>query len=166
MWFHKTAFVLFLSMSAGMAQALPGPCRFADAHYTLTSDKSFTLTFPSTGSVAGWASNIALELSHGTEGHYWFLFDAGSARYINLTSTKNMRSPDGSPPTDGPSTRPLGEMHFFAWHDRYKFLQAIPTADTDAPASIFLPDLQEVLAYRAAPRIAVDQGVSLLDRCK
>lgn len=166
MRFLTAAFALLLSMSAGMAQALPASCKLADAHYTLSSDKSFTLTFPSTGRITEWASDIALELSHGTESHYWFLFDAGSARYINVISTKDVRSGDWSPPTDDPSTRPLGEMHFFAWYDKYKFLDSIPSGDTAAPGYIFLPDLPEVLAYRAAPRVSIQQGVFLLNHCK
>lgn len=166
MRFYKYALAVLLGMNAAWAQALPASCKLANAHYTLSSDKSFTVTFAATGPLKGWLSNLALQVSHGTESHYWFLFDAGSARYITLISTKDVTSAGWSPPTDDPTTRPLGEMHFFAWYARYRFLQTIPRADTAAPGSIFLPHLPEILAYRASPRVAIPQGVFLRDRCK
>lgn len=157
---------LLLSISAGYVQASPVNCKLADAHYTLSSDKSFRLAFPSTGARSGWISDVALEVRHGSVERYWFLFDQGSARYINLISTTDVKLKGWRPPTDDGSTRPLGEMHFFAWNDGYKFLDRVPARNADAPVRIFLPELPEMLAYRADPRVEMPQGVFVLDGCK
>jgi hypothetical protein len=57
--------------------------------------------------------DLALMLTPSAGLAYWFLFDEGSARYINLISTTDVTLKGWEPPMDAKGGRPLGEMHYF-----------------------------------------------------
>ena len=140
-------------------------CTYEKAHYVYSSNPSLSVSFTNIGKRENVLSTIALQLSDKQSGaSFWFLFDAGSARYITMISTSDVRSPGWEPPTDG-SPRLLCSMHFFAWSKRMVFDENLPMAGARAPDTIFLPDLSETLWYRAEPRIGIGHGVFTLKRC-
>ena len=162
------AAVLMLQFTASraVAETAPPSCNVERAHYHLSSQPAFELSFVRVGQRDGWVSDLSLKLTSTGGPSYWFLFDEGSARYINLISTKDVTASDWQPPTDAKSDRPLGQMHYFAWSGDYRFHDLAPRSATPAPERIFLPDLAEVMWYRVSPRRSVPQGVFVLDGCR
>jgi hypothetical protein len=158
-------FVLCSVTSFANAGQPPVACDIARARYHLSSLPTFELSFVNIGKKEDWLSDLALKLTPNSGSSYWFLFDAGSARYTNLVSTRDVTSKDWSPSTGGSGGRPLGEMHYFSWSHNFQFDERVPKSGMHAPERIFLPDLAEVMWYRASPRIDVPQGVFVLDQC-
>ena len=161
-----TALMLYANTGfAAPGTALPS-CTVARAHYHLSSESAFELSFVKVGKRDGWVSDLALKLTPTIGPAYWFLFDEGSARYINLISTTDVTLKGWDPPTDAKGNRPLGMMHYFAWSRDYRFDDSAPASATLAPERIFLPDLADAMWYRASPRQGLSQGVFLLDGCR
>ncbi|MGY3232542.1 hypothetical protein ACVWWJ_004026 [Luteibacter sp. HA06] len=156
------AIALVGSMSATRATER---CPLTKAHYTLSSDKGFSIRFIPVGKLEGWRSDVALRIDKTGFPSYWFLFDGGSARYINMISTTNVQAANWMPPTGDGGIRPLGEMHYFAWSGKYDFNNEFPQAKATAPERIFLPDLAETMWYAASPRLGVKHGVFIRNRC-
>lgn len=94
------------------------------------------------------------------------MFDGGSARYVNMISTTDVKAPHWTPPTGDSGPRPLGEMHYFAWSGKYNFDEAYPQTNARAPERIFLPDLAETMWYAANPRVGLHHGVFVFDGCR
>ena len=114
----------------------------------------------------GWKSDLALGVRAGRRNPFhWFLFDRGSARYINLISTTDVGRPGWSPPSPDGGPRPLGEMHFVAATSTLAVTSALPTSGASAPHYLLLPDLPEVLAHRANPPENVPLYFLKLARC-
>jgi hypothetical protein len=160
------ALALCANVAVAAATTVLPSCTVAHAHYHLSSQPAFKLSFVSIGKRDGWISDLALELKTSTGPTYWFLFDEGSARYINLISTTDVNLEGWEPPTDANGIRPLGEMHYFAWTRDYRFDESVPVSATLAPERIFLPDLTDAMWYRASPRQGLSQGVFVLDGCR
>lgn len=165
----------FLAFLAFLAVASPGAvssvratesCKLPKAHYTLSSDKRFSIVFVPIGKHEGWGSDIALRIDTKGNPSYWFLFDGGSARYVNMISTTDVKARGWAPPDSDGGNRPLEEMHYFAWSGEYAFDTDYPQSTTKAPDRIFLPDLSEAMWYQANPRMGVKYGVFVLDGCK
>ena len=89
-------------------------CTFERAHYVYSANPNITLSFRDVGEHRGWGSTLALDIRDKTsKRNFWFLFDRGSARYINMISTTDVTASNWMPPGDDNKGRPLGEMHFF-----------------------------------------------------
>lgn len=141
-------------------------CTVPKAHYTLSSDKRVSISFIPVGKHDEWRSDVALRIDTKGGPSYWFMFDGGSARYVNMISTTDVRTSGWVPPTGDTGTRPMGEMHYFAWSGEYEFRAEYPQSTAMAPERIFLPDLSEAMWYRANPRVAVKHGVFIMDGCR
>jgi hypothetical protein len=166
-WMLIAAMMAWSSVACdAAADPASGPCPITRAHYHLSSRAAFGLTFIHIGKQEGWLSDLALKLTPGDGHAYWFLFDAGSARYINVISTLDVTADGWRPPAGAGGDRPLGEMHYFAWSGNYRFDERVPTVGTPAPERIFLPDLADAMWYSASPRQGVSQGVFVLDGCR
>lgn len=164
--FQSISFAVAVSIFGG-AHAAVSDCKLLHARYVFSSNHNWTLQFKLVKSYPGWPTNVVLKISGKNKGDYWFLFDQGSSRYINLISTADVEIPGWKPPTDDSSTRPLGEMHYFAWTgSNDQFLVEVPKQDDNAPQAILLPDLPEKLAYVANPRVEIAQGIFHLKRCE
>ncbi|TWB37268.1 hypothetical protein [Nitrospirillum pindoramense] len=136
--------------------AAKSPCTIDRASYQLHGNPQFTAGFRDVGHHENWQSTLAFFVrSNSTGKTYWFLFDAGTARYINLISTTDVTAPGWHPPDPDGGTRPLGELHYFAANADLTFNESLPKAGDAAPDHILLPDLSEVMAYKATPRETV-----------
>lgn len=145
--------LLAACLAAIPAVAAPS-CPVEQAHYVSMADQQWTAGFRRIGKRPGWISSVAFFVrSARTKRSYWFMFDQGSARYVNLISTFDVEQPGWHPPgPDGPSSdRPLGEMHYLSADEQLAFSLDIPLQGTPAPIYILLPDLPEVMWYRTLP---------------
>jgi hypothetical protein len=146
----KIAAALLLLMPAS-AYAAP-QCVVEHARYVSMSDPQWSAGFQLVPQNPGWVTNVAFAIrSAATNRTYWFLFDAGSAKSVNMISTVDVTRPGWHPPApDGPSSeRPLGEMHYLPADSQFAFSLTLPKPGRPAPAYILLPDLPEVMWYRA-----------------
>lgn len=164
--FRALAALAIVSLHSLSSAHAAEQCPISKAHYTLSSDKRISISFVPVGKQEGWGSDVALRVDTMGEPSYWFMFDRGSARYINMISTTDVKAPQWAPPTGDAGPRPLGEMHYFAWSGKYDFNEEYPQADSKAPERIFLPDLAETMWYRARPRVDLKHGIFILDSCK
>lgn len=164
--FRVVAALAIVSLGSLSSAQATEACPLNEAHYTLSSDKRITIRFVPVGKQEGWGSDVALRIDTQGSPSYWFMFDGGSARYVNMISTTDVKAPHWTPPTGDAGPRPMGEMHYFAWSGKYDFDLAYPQAGSKPPERIFLPDLSETLWYRANPRVDVKHGVFILDGCR
>jgi hypothetical protein len=142
------AFLIAAYISAS-APALSA-CPIVDSSFS--GDRGAFATFRSVGRRPGWPSDIALGVRAGRGmPMHWFLFDRGSARYINLISTGDVSKKGWTPPSSDGGYRPLGEMHFVSATKTLVVSERIPTSQDAAPTYLLLPDLPEVLTRRATP---------------
>jgi len=165
--FGLYAAAVMAAASLGIGSPVHGTerCQTSKAHYTLSSDKRFSISFVTVGKQEGWGSDVALRIDTKGNPSYWFMFDGGSARYVNMISTTDVKAAHWTPPTGDSGPRPMGEMHYFAWSGKCNFDTDYPQSGATAPERIFLPDLSETMWYRGNPRIGVQHGVFVLDRC-
>ncbi|PTR33612.1 hypothetical protein C8J98_103375 [Luteibacter sp. OK325] len=163
---HALAAMAMVSLGSCSSAYAADKCLVAKAHYTLSSDKRISISFVPAGKHDEWGSDVALRIDTKGGPSYWFMFDSGSARYINMISTTDVKAPHWTPPTGDSGVRPLGEMHYFAWSGKYDFNEAYPQTTARAPERIFLPDLAETMWYRANPRVGLKHGVFVLDSCQ
>lgn len=132
-------FVLCSVASFANADQPPVACDIARARYHLSSLPTFELSFVNIGNKEDWLSDLALKLTPSAGSSYWFLFDAGSARYTNLVSTRDVTSKDWSPSTGGSGGRPLGEMHYFAWSQTLNSMRRCPSPGCMPQNASFFP---------------------------
>lgn len=153
--------LLLFSLIAQTTEA----CTFKQAVYVHTADSSWKMSFhPFKHKV--FLSDMAAHIENtGSKASFWFLFDAGSARYINLISTTNVLQKNWEPPDPDGGKRPLGEMHVFFWDSDMKVMETVPQAESPAPRVVFIPDLSEVLTFRAPVRYDLQAGMFKLDYC-
>lgn len=138
------ALVLAFTGQASAAET----CKTATARYRMIDWPGFTARFIPVGKREGWLTDVALEVRSRQSGRdYWFLFDGGTARYINMISTTNVERPGWTPPPPDGGERPLREMHYMATDAALRFDIDMPKAAKPAPAYILLPDLAEILHY-------------------
>lgn len=125
-------------------------CPIVGSRYT--GEHGAVATFRNVGRRTGWVSDLALGIQGG-QGlpTHWFLFDRGSARYINLISTTDVTRKGWAPPSPDGGERPLGDMHFISATRSLAVTPTVPTSRDAAPSYLMLPDLPEVLARRATP---------------
>ncbi len=142
-------------------------CPLLRAHYHLSANPHFTLSFTRLPKSDAVLTDVALKLTPPAGPSYWYFFDGGSARYVNMISTTDPAAPGWHIEPDGGDrrSRPLGEMHYYAWSGNYRFDESMPKTSTPAPQQIFLPDLAEIMWYAANPRISVPYGVFEFDGC-
>ena len=163
-----TALSLLAPLTA--AYAAPGAsiaqCPIERAHYRSIDDQAITAEFGIVGDHEGWPSDLALGIRTPAQKTYWFLFDRGAARYINLISTTDVKQPGWSPPPHDGGARPLGEMHYIAADGRLRIDRTLPHAGSAAPIYILLPDPPEVLARRALPAESVSLSFLKLADCE
>ncbi|HZZ66617.1 MAG TPA: hypothetical protein VFE18_00445 [Phenylobacterium sp.] len=161
------------ALAAGLLAALPAASRTAPACpvgravYAMAGRPDVTAGFRFVSKREGWLSEWALYVASAKTGRrYWFLFDEGSAQYVNLISTEDVTKPGWSPPPSDGGPRPLGEMHYLASDDGLSYSLDLPDQRRAAPRFILLPDLSEVLWSRAQPREAVPVAVFKQTGCK
>ncbi len=143
----------FLALgSPGLASAdASASCKTAHARYAMMGAPGFTAGFRPQPRHEGWQSDAAFFIhSDQSRKTFWFLFDGGTARYINLISTTDVTVPGWSPPPPEGGVRPLGSMHYMAADADLKFSLEIPRQATPAPTYVLLPDLSEKLRYGQA----------------
>lgn len=140
-------------------------CTFEQAHYRYSTNPDIEVSFKKLDKGAGWMSDLALHLTIRGGESYWFLFDGGSARYINMISVGDAGAPGWKAPGSEGAKGPLHDMHFFAWSKANVFFESMPMPGLPAPDIIFLPDLSETLWYVARPRVGVGHGLFLRYRC-
>lgn len=134
--------------TAKIAPSLPANCTTAHARYEMMGAPGFTAGFRPEPKRPGWLTDVAFFVrSDQSKKTFWFLFDVGTARYINLISTTDATAPDWAPPPPDGGARPLGEMHFMAADAALKFSLDLPRQSAAAPVYILLPDLSEKLRY-------------------
>lgn len=140
-------------------------CSFEQAHYRYTANHDIEVSFKRLGKRSGWMSNLALHLTIRGGASYWFMFDRGSAHYINMISVEDTSVPGWTASGNELPQGPLQAMHFFAWSKGGMFFESLPMEGLPAPDTIFLPDLSEALWYQAQHRIGVNHGLFVRYRC-
>lgn len=96
-----------LGAPALASAAAPPACPTAKARYQLMDAPGFTAGFLAQPSHEGWLTDVAFFVRSAPSGKtYWFLFDRGSARYINMISTTDVTAPGWTPPDADGGPRP------------------------------------------------------------
>ncbi len=128
----------------GAAQA----CPTEHARYELTADPTFTAGFHRIGKIEGVLSDLGFFIHSSRTGRtYWFFFDWGTARYINLISTNDFTAPGWRPDIDdGRKRPPPGDMHLLQADNHYRFSLELPKHHARPPAVILIPDLRRAFA--------------------
>jgi hypothetical protein len=153
---------IFLALS--LASAATVACPIERAHYTYSAGQG-AASFAVLDDLTGYVSKLSIHLQLAGKRDLWFLFDAGSARYISLISVTDPRMPGWLPPDPDGGKRPIAAQKFFAWNDDLKIYEDVPQAGTRAPKFILIPDLPETLQYGSRDRLAIGAGIFKLDRC-
>ncbi|MDF4002616.1 hypothetical protein [Luteibacter sahnii] len=152
----------FVAASGGLTA-----CPIERATYVYSTDRHVTATFADLGVVKGWMSPLALGVHLGpSKASYWFLFDHGSARRTALISTTDVHAAGWRPPAPDGGVRPLGETSYLSWDGDRRVRQAIPLPGDRAPRFLLLPELEELLWYRATPRVGLAQGLFTYAACR
>jgi hypothetical protein len=141
-----------LVVSALSSASAAPQCALEHADYVAGNSK-WAAGFRQIPRTANWLTNVAFYVQSGaTKRKYWFLFDAGSGRYINMLPTMDVMQPGWRPrgPDEREQTPVRGDMHYFPVDAKMGISLAIPKAGDAAPAYILLPDLQEVMWYDMA----------------
>jgi hypothetical protein len=142
-------------------------CPLERAHYSLRGAPTVTARFREIGKYPGWITNVALQIDFQKEGdHFWWLFDEGSARYLNMISTTDIDKAGWQPPSEqNNGRRPLGEKHVWFADGAYNLNYNAPKSGDVAPAHIFIPDFEEAMWYEVEPRRGVPTAFFDLIRC-
>jgi hypothetical protein len=140
-------------------------CPLERAHYELRGRPDVTAGFQAVPKQVHLLTKWSLHVDFAKEGdHFWWFFDWGSARYLNMISTTDVTRP-GWRPSDDRSTGPLGEMHVWFADAKYNLNYKLPDQDGAAPRHIFIPDLEEAMWYTADPRRGVPTAFFDFTRC-
>lgn len=164
---------MLCTLSPVMAAA-EEPCTVMHAQYGMIDFPALSAGFRKIEPHPDWLSDVAFYLhSAETDRTFWFLFDGGTGRYVYLHSTTDVTRKDWVPPesngafdgaVDG-GERPLGTQHYLAADKDLRFTLEIPKSDSVAPAYILLPDLPEIMWYKAEPREGVPLAFLKLTDC-
>jgi len=161
--------VPFLVMAFSTPALAEGACPIERANYVSVDDPKFTAGFAIKPPGGQFVSDLAFYVHSGaTSRTFWFLFDAGSARYMTLISTQDVTAKDWRPPDpDGPKNHPYPsfEMHYLQSDSGLHFRYNAPRYGQAAPAYILLPDLAERMWYAIEPREGAPVGVFKLSNC-
>ena len=123
-------------------------CPTERARYELMGAPGFTAGFRPEPKRPGWPTDVSFFVRSAASGKtFWFLFDRGTARYVNMISTTDVTAPGWAPPDPDGGVRPLGDMHYLAADAALKFDPLAPRQGAPAPAYVLLPDLAEKLWY-------------------
>lgn len=164
----RRAFMILPLVLALMKPAL-ADCRAQDARYVAADDARYTAGFMLKPPGGAFISDLAFYVHSAVSGRtYWFLFDAGSARYISLISAMDVTAQDWQPPEPdgGPHRGPLrGTMHFLSADEGMRFSLFVPTSNAPPPSFIVLPDIQETLWYGQSQRDGASLGAYRLTGC-
>jgi hypothetical protein len=143
-------------------------CQLEAARYALRGEPTITAHFQDIPQAPDWLTNVALNIDFAEEGDgFWWLFDQGSARFLNMISTTDVNKPGWVPPSDTSRERgPLGETHvWFATKD-YRLSYRMPKRRQTAPQHIFIPDLEDLMWHTAYPARTAPTGFFDLVSCK
>lgn len=157
--------ISFAAMLGALPAAAQPRCTVANAHYEMKGHPEFSAGFKRLPTDAHWKNDVAIYF-HSTQSNqtYWFSFDEGSARYINLISTSDPTNKDWRIP-DHSSPRPLGEMHYLSADDGLNFSLSLPSGSEFPPKYILLPDLANTMWYSGSPRESVPIAFFVLKGC-
>jgi hypothetical protein len=158
-----TAALAALSIAgfAATSWAAPTNCKVANARYEMMGAPGLTAGFRPVGNHPGWLTNVAFFVhSDQSKRTFWFLFDAGTARYITLISTTDVSAQGWTPPPPDGGDHPLGSMHYMGADSNLRFSMTLPRHTTPAPTYILLPDLSEKLRYGQAGAAKEDVPVA------
>lgn len=156
-------YLLFVLMMLTSTQAFAS-CDILHADYKLKNYSGITAGFARIPDSSNYISDLSLFLhSNKLNKTYRFAFDKGSARYVTLLSLNSLEHPKDS--VSG-KTGPLPDMHYFSSDSNLNFTINLPTSRSKAPNYIFLPDLEEVLRYTAAPSEDIPVGLFQFTNCK
>lgn len=141
---------MLLSLALALAA---GHCPVERARYALRGDPALTARFVAVASGPAWPSQLALRLQSARSGRSdWFLpADGGSDARQLLASTTDPTVPGWRPPDPDGGPRPLGDAEYIGTDAGYSLLDRVPRRGGEAPAHFLLPELRELLWYRAAP---------------
>lgn len=149
-----------------LATPSPGACPIERAHYIYSAGDG-EADFSRLPDAPGFLSRVSLHIRIAGRHEFWFLFDAGSARYVNLISVMNPHAPGWTAPEGDGYVGPLPEQTYLAWDHDLKIRERLPQPGDAAPAFLLLPDLPERLWYgvRDGNRVGVAAGIFRRDRC-
>lgn len=162
---RRFALLIFL---LALVPALAAFCPAERAQYAASDSSGFTAGFMAKPPGGQFISDLAFYLhSSATKRTFWFLFDAGSARYMNLISASDVRRKGWAPPDpDGRSNRPYFDTHYLQADSGLVFRPQAPHRGEPAPVYILLPDLAQAMWYSLEPREGAPIGVYKLIGCK
>lgn len=153
--------MVFAAIAFALVGASPATqdCPTERARYELMGAPSFTAGFRPEPKRPGWLTDVSFFVrSAGSGKTFWFLFDAGTARYVNMISTTDLTAPGWVPPDPDGGVRPLDDMHYLAADAALTFDPNLPRQGAPAPAYVLLPDLSEKLWY--GQRDGAKEGVA------
>ena len=161
----RLAFVT-AAIAAAVAWSSQAACPIEGARYRMMHDPDVTAGFHRLRHHEELLSDLAIYIRSQRRGvTFWFLFDQGAARYINLISTTNVLAKDWLPPDPDGGVRPLPEMHILLADSDFVFAQEVPKSGEPPPASILLPDLSETLHHNTEPAWDVLTDLFKFDGC-
>lgn len=156
---------LTLALTPMVAQA-QNQCVLEHARYVLRGEPSVTAHFQDLAPNPDWLTNVAFNIAFAKQGDsFWWLFDEGSAPFLNMISTTDVNKPGWAAPGDDRKQGPLGETHVWFATSHYRLSHELPKPGQTAPQHIFVPDLQELMWYAAQPRRAVPTAFFDLASC-
>ena len=128
-------------------------CTVERARYALRDDPALTARFVAVDSGPDWPAHLALRLQSARSGRaYWFLpADGGSDERQMLASITDPTVPGWQAPDPDGDARPLGDAEYIGADAGYTLVERVPQRGGQAPAHFLVPDLRELLWYRAAP---------------
>ena len=160
---------LFLPLVLALCAPALAACPAERARYVSVDDPRFTAGFAPKPPGGEWHGNLAFHLqSAGSGKTYWFFFDSGLARYMNLLSMGDITAPDWHVPgpDEDKGRGPLMPMHYLQGDAGLHFEYRQPQFGGPAPLYIFLPDLAESMWYWARPRESAPAGIFKLTGCE
>lgn len=154
-------------------------CPIERAHYTYTNGYGVA-DFAVLKGARNWISNLALQVAVKDQDSnpkanqgirvFWFLFDQGSARFVELRpfvdgsrlhkrSLESGSNDESSLLDDGPN--------YYSWGNNMEISGVAPRSGSPAPEFIFLPELPNILWYSLPPekRIGIGPGFFKFDHC-
>jgi len=127
-----------LVLIAALAGAAPAPpqdavgCRVADARYALRGEPRMTARFIPVGRRERWISDVAFSFRSPGGKTFWWLFDAGSSRSIQIISTTDVEASGWRPPDPDGGPRPYGSGVYYGLDDALTFAELPPQAGDPA----------------------------------
>lgn len=141
-------------------------CTVEHARYALRHDPALTARFVAVDSGPDWPAHLALRLHSTRSGpDHWFLpADGGSDGHQTLVSIDDPTQPGWQPPAPDGGDRPLGEAEYLGADAAYDLLDGVPRRGTPAPAHFLVPDLRQLLWYRAPAQQREPSARQFFDR--